>query len=371
MCWARRRDRVRSCAGPAPGTCSGWAPCARPRGRARCATLVALSETAVLRGQANVRRGDGRRAEARRRRRRRFYGYPGALPRGEVSTAPEGARARAGARRGAAGARVVTAGDVAPGSSSSGRDAEVFAGARAGDAAGAGISSTKAFWDGSGVASGRARSPPRHRLRAARREALVERGATSRWGPSAPAVFGEECLYAPRRAGAPPGRTPKPGRHAFTVTAARGVGVTVLRLAPGGSAAPRVRRAPDPAARAVPGGASREARALDTPAAPRARARRVASPAFNRFRPPRASAWCSARPRSRRPASSPRKRANRDSRRDPGSSGARAPGWAAAAGGRARRARLAAAPGASSPEVRRTRGSCVVGVGAFAKRSKR
>ena len=110
-------------------------------------------------------------------------------------------------------------------------------------------------------------------------------------GLVAPAVFGEECLYAPRARRALAGADlPKPGRHAFTVTAARGVGVTVLRLAPG-----ELERLPASVARRIlqlarsTAEASREAReALDAPpAAPAGRARDVvASPAFNRSPPP-------------------------------------------------------------------------------------
>ena len=145
--------------------------------------------------------------------------------------------------------------------------------------------------------------------------------------------------------------------------------MTVLRLAPG-----ELERLPASVARRIlqlarsTAEASREAReALDAPPAAPAGARAIAgaSPAFNRSPPPpaRASAWCSARPRSRRPASSPRKRANRDSRRKPGSrkrerarrDGRRRRADARVARRARRRARATLRPGGRA----RTRGSCV------------
>ena len=338
-------------------------------GEARCATLVALSETAVLRVDKRTfdevmdatRRGEAAKTAAFLRT------SPELFPEAEVSDGDLKALALALERVEAPpGARVVTAGDVARGVFfvREGR-AEVFAKARVlVDAAGGGDlvdqvlsrdgserggseRGSQGLRRGTGSGGGAAGSP--------RWSAC----ATSRWGASWRRRCSARSASTRRaRARALAGADlPKPGRHAFTVTAARGVGVTVLRLAPG-----ELERLPASVARRIlqlarsTAEASREAReALDAPRRrPRGRAR-ASSPRRRStgLRPPRASAWCSARPRSRRPASSPRKRANRDSRRKPGSRkrGTRPSGWAAAAGGRARALALAGARArASSPE---------------------
>ena len=78
----------------------------RPRGRGAVRDARgALGDGGFARGQANVRRGDGRDAPRRGGEDGGvFTDIPGALPRGGgVRRRPEGARARAGARRGAAG----------------------------------------------------------------------------------------------------------------------------------------------------------------------------------------------------------------------------------------------------------------------------
>ena len=271
-------------------------------GEARCATLVALSETAVLRVDKRTfdevmdatRRGEAAKTAAFLRT------SPELFPEAEVSDGDLKALALALERVEAPpGARVVTAGDVARGVFfvREGR-AEVFAKARVlVDAAGGGElvdqvlsrdgserggseRGSQGLRRGTGSGGGAAGSPLVERVRDVALGDLV-----------APAVFGEECLFAPRARRALAGADlPKPGRHAFTVTAARGVGVTVLRLAPG-----ELERLPASVARRIlqlarsTAEASREAReALDAPpAAPAGRARDVvASPAFNRSPPP-------------------------------------------------------------------------------------
>ena len=277
-------------------------------GEARCATLVALSETAVLRVDKRTfdevmdatRRGEAAKTAAFLRT------SPELFPEAEVSDGDLKALALALERVEAPpGARVVTAGDVARGVFfvREGR-AEVFAKARVlVDAAGGGElvdqvlsrdgserggserggserGGSQGLRRGTGSGGGAAGSPLVERVRDVALGDLV-----------APAVFGEECLFAPRARRALAGADlPKPGRHAFTVTAARGVGVTVLRLAPG-----ELERLPASVARRIlqlarsTAEASREAReALDAPpAAPAGRARDVvASPAFNRSPPP-------------------------------------------------------------------------------------
>ena len=271
-------------------------------GEARRATLVALSETAVLRVDKRTfdevmdatRRGEAAKTAAFLRT------SPELFPEAEVSDGDLKALALALERVEAPpGARVVTAGDVARGVFfvREGR-AEVFAKARVlVDAAGGGEivdqvlsrdgserGGSERLRRGTGSGGGAAGSPLVERVRDVALGDLV-----------APAVFGEECLFAPRaRRALAGGRAdldlPKPGRHAFTVTAARGVGVTVLRLAPG-----ELERLPASVARRIlqlarsTAEASREAReALDAPpAAPAGRARDVvASPAFKRSPPP-------------------------------------------------------------------------------------
>jgi len=271
-------------------------------GEARCATLVALSETAVLRVDKRTfdevmdatRRGEAAKTAAFLRT------SPELFPEAEVSDGDLKALALALERVEAPpGARVVTAGDVARGVFfvREGR-AEVFAKARVlVDAAGGGEivdqalsrdgserGGSERLRRGTGSGGGAAGSPLVERVRDVALGDLV-----------APAVFGEECLFAPRARRALAGARadldlPKPGRHAFTVTAARGVGVTVLRLAPG-----ELERLPASVARRIlqlarsTAEASREAReALDAPpAAPAGRARDVvASPAFKRSPPP-------------------------------------------------------------------------------------
>jgi CRP-like cAMP-binding protein len=271
-------------------------------GEARCATLVALSETAVLRVDKRTfdevmdatRRGEAAKTAAFLRT------SPELFPEAEVSDGDLKALALALERVEAPpGARVVTAGDVARGVFfvREGR-AEVFAKARVlVDAAGGGEivdqalsrdgserGGSERLRRGTGSGGGAAGSPLVERVRDVALGDLV-----------APAVFGEECLFAPRARRALAGARadldlPKPGRHAFTVTAARGVGVAVLRLAPG-----ELERLPASVARRIlqlarsTAEASREAReALDAPpAAPAGRARDVvASPAFKRSPPP-------------------------------------------------------------------------------------
>ena len=356
MCWAAAGSGPFK-ADPHRGPVRAGRRARRPRGRGAVRDARgALGDGGFARGQANVRRGDGRDAPRRGGEDGGvFTDIPGALPRGGgVRRRPEGARARAGARRGAAGgARGHRRGRRARGLlRQGGTRGGVRQGARAGGRGGGrgsrrpgSLAGRKRAWRARARLAG---APPRHRL-GRRRGGKPPGGARARrraGGLVAPAVFGEECLYAPRARRALAGADlPKPGRHAFTVTAARGVGVTVLRLAPGGSSgSPRPSRAGSCSSRGPPsGGVPRGARALDAPPAAPAGARATSSPRRRStgLRPPRASAWCSARPRSRRPASSPRKRANRDSRRKPGSRkrGTRPSGWAAAAGGRARRAR--------------------------------
>ena len=204
------------------------------------------------------------------------------FPAAEVADGDLKALARALERVEAApGDRIVTAGDVARGVFfvREGR-AEVFAEARVlvdpdatrasrdggvgGSARGA-LRGSRLLRRSTGTGGGAAGTP------------LVERVRDVALGTLAPpAVFGEECL-APRakrdettRSGPGDTRASGAGRHAFTVTAACGVGVTVLRLAPG-----ELERLPESVARRIlqlarsTAKAFSEAReALDTPPAP-------------------------------------------------------------------------------------------------------
>ena len=230
MCWARRRDRVRSCAGPAPGTCSGTAPRAAPaRATARCATLVALSETAVLRVDKRTfdevmdatRRGEAAKTAGV------FTDIPELFPEAEVSDGDLKALALALERVEAPpGARAWSP----PGTSRAGfvrqeGRAEVFAKARVlVDAAGGGdlvdqvLSRDGSERGGSERGSQGSAAAPARRRRGEKRP--VERVRDVALGELvAPAVFGEECLVAPRARRALAGADlPKPGRHAFTVT---------------------------------------------------------------------------------------------------------------------------------------------------------
>jgi CRP-like cAMP-binding protein len=303
------------------------------KGEARCATLVALSETTALIIPKEtfddvidaVQRGEAAKTAA-------FLRAAELFPESEVTDADLKALARALERVAAApGDRVVTAGDVARGVFfvKEGR-AEVFAKARVlVDAAGGGGVVVDAFerdksardelWDGSVRDSLRdSRGSPRGSLRGSLRlrrgtgtgggaagTPLVERVRDVPLGDLvSPAVFGEECLV-PREKKAKvvgtslaPATTPSAreeneksfGRHAFTVVAARGVGVTVLRLAPG-----ELSKLPASVARRImqlarsTAEASAEAReALDAPPAPPpGRARDVvASAEFKKAPPP-------------------------------------------------------------------------------------
>ena len=291
------------------------------KGEARCATLVALSETTALIIPKEtfddvidaVQRGEAAKTAA-------FLRAAELFPESEVTDADLKALARALERVEAApGDRVVTAGDVARGVFfvKEGR-AEVFAKARVlVDAAGGGGVVVDAFerdksardelWDGSVRDSLRdSRGSLRGSLRLRRGTGtgggaagtpLVERVRDVPLGDLvSPAVFGEECLV-PREKKAKVVGTPAReeneksfGRHAFTVVAARGVGVTVLRLAPG-----ELSKLPASVARRImqlarsTAEASAEAReALDAPPAPPpGRARDVvASAEFKKAPPP-------------------------------------------------------------------------------------
>ena len=297
------------------------------RGEARCATLVALSETTALIIPKEtfddvidaVQRGEAAKTAA-------FLRAAELFPESEVTDADLKALARALERVEAApGDRVVTAGDVARGVFfvKEGR-AEVFAKARVlVDAAGGGGVVDDAFerdksardelWDGSVRDSLRdSRGSLRGSLRLRRGTGtgggaagtpLVERVRDVPLGDLvSPAVFGEECLVprekkakvvgtnAPATTPSAPENEKSFGRHAFTVVAARGVGVTVLRLAPG-----ELARLPASVARRImqlarsTAEASAEAReALDAPPAPPpGRARDVvASAEFKKAPPP-------------------------------------------------------------------------------------
>ena len=295
---------------------------ASKKGEARRATLVALSETTVLRVPRETfddvleaaRNGEAAKTAAFLR------GAPELFPAAEVSDGDLRALARALERVEAdPGDRVVTAGDVARGVFfvREGR-AEVFAKARVlVDAAGGGgtVDGSRGaldsdFFDASGLAvTADSREGSVVSLRGSQRlrrgtgtgggaagTPLVERVRDVALGDLAPgAVFGEECLAPPSR-----GRrlnsddvsrsSERFGRHAFTVTAARGVGVVVLRLAAG-----ELKNLPDAVARRIlrlarsTAEASGDAReALDGPPQPPAGRERdvVASPAFKKAPPP-------------------------------------------------------------------------------------
>jgi len=299
------------------------------KGEARCATLVALSETTALIIPKEtfddvidaVQRGEAAKTAA-------FLRAAELFPESEVTDADLKALARALERVEAApGDRVVTAGDVARGVFfvKEGR-AEVFAKARVlVDAAGGGGVVDDAFerdksardelWDGSVRDSLReSRDSLRGSLRLRRGTGtgggaagtpLVERVRDVPLGDLvSPAVFGEECLVPREKKAKVVGTSLAPattqsareeneksfGRHAFTVVAARGVGVTVLRLAPG-----ELSKLPASVARRImqlarsTAEASAEAReALDAPPAPPpGRARDVvASAEFKKAPPP-------------------------------------------------------------------------------------